>query len=910
MASMLTSLADPAKGYKIFEPDQVLTDDQLNQLATYLDDQERLTRVALLGVGIVCGLRAAVTEAGVQLTSGVAVTTDGDLIRVPAPLTYTRFRKYDQNAPRYDPFYNGNNMITVWELTGDDIAAASPLANFPQQANNKQIVNMTALLVMESYAKDGDLCTGGDCDNKGKDAISNVKLLLLDPNDAAALGGPPATLDAIGQGLVPVVANRVILNAALDSPNALANAYLAACKTTLASLQPALQNLINTCASFLGDIFPVNPVNGWAANLNTQKGSAQYCYDFLKDIVDTYNEFRDAITGDTAVCCPSLTAFQKHVVLGVLSANADTDASRTKFYPSPLVRERGETLGRARFLARRLDALITSVDTAAKLPNIVVTPSAGEERRLEDRAIPGYYTVNANGANRPVYRAWNYELNRRNQDQYNYSSRRDEYAAAGTRDTQLAGQIGRNDFFRIEGHIGLDPTAAVNALKKLIADTNLPFSVRAVLIGGDRPHIVIKPGTWFGPLHQFHFVLRQDLLQQIDQVNAHNTAFGTDIGAGIANGNVPETKPFGGDVGVKEFVQNRQTAAAQAGKSVQDKMQGTYTNYRAAGRWQDDFTTTLTNSLQMKQQLGDVARTEFATPVDAMVSNYHAPWIDFVGQLIQNNDDKHNDKLLFANFIKDHPEAEHFGGVCRGGTFVLLYDSTPTVVGDVMLPYWWPEPADEPPAPPINWPHILPDYIHLKPVSVLPTLPNVIDLHMKDQLTAFKAISVDPVIQQAGEFQKMYVQSLRDSVTVLGSTAGRANPVPLNPKIADPALDGLLQDMRQKTDIVNGYRKTLTDPAADPGARDKAAVSLQQAETDLSASIVKASNYAATNVNVDAHTDGAAAAQAVSDAMSSLGVKSATATAQQMQQTLNNAANKGNQVLLNGALRGRGFVNQ
>ena len=51
----------------------------------------------------------------------------------------------------------------------------------------KKVTDMTAVLLMESFVKDGDVCTGGDCDNKGKDAISNVKLLLLDPKDIAAL---------------------------------------------------------------------------------------------------------------------------------------------------------------------------------------------------------------------------------------------------------------------------------------------------------------------------------------------------------------------------------------------------------------------------------------------------------------------------------------------------------------------------------------------------------------------------------------------------------------------------------------------------------------------------------------------------------------------------------------------------
>src|SRR6185436_1750335 len=110
MASVIQHLATaPATGYTVFEDNQVLTKEPLNRLVDYLDDQQRVTRVALLGVGIFCGLRLSVSAAGVVLTKGVAVSTDGDLLRVPQDLTYTRFRKYGTEAPKYDPFYDGAN---------------------------------------------------------------------------------------------------------------------------------------------------------------------------------------------------------------------------------------------------------------------------------------------------------------------------------------------------------------------------------------------------------------------------------------------------------------------------------------------------------------------------------------------------------------------------------------------------------------------------------------------------------------------------------------------------------------------------------------------------------------------------------------------------------------------------------
>ena len=46
----IRSLETLSSEYSVFERDQVLTEAQLNSVARYFDDQERLTRVELLGV--------------------------------------------------------------------------------------------------------------------------------------------------------------------------------------------------------------------------------------------------------------------------------------------------------------------------------------------------------------------------------------------------------------------------------------------------------------------------------------------------------------------------------------------------------------------------------------------------------------------------------------------------------------------------------------------------------------------------------------------------------------------------------------------------------------------------------------------------------------------------------------------
>jgi len=175
MADTIMNLDAIETGYAVFEKDQVLTPGQLNSLTGYLDDQERLSRVALLGVGIACGLWASLAANRVRLSHGVGTTTDGDLLFLPGATLYDRYKPYDRTAPKYRPFYSDaamsdDSMMTVYELVaeGESDSRAQPLSGF-DAAEGRALAGMAAVLYVESTLHDDDLCTGTDCDNRGKD---------------------------------------------------------------------------------------------------------------------------------------------------------------------------------------------------------------------------------------------------------------------------------------------------------------------------------------------------------------------------------------------------------------------------------------------------------------------------------------------------------------------------------------------------------------------------------------------------------------------------------------------------------------------------------------------------------------------------------------------------------------------
>ena len=59
MAAKLTEIKTK---YHKFEDNQVLTKDQLNEFLNYFEDQDRMSRIYLSGVGIVCGFELKINS--------------------------------------------------------------------------------------------------------------------------------------------------------------------------------------------------------------------------------------------------------------------------------------------------------------------------------------------------------------------------------------------------------------------------------------------------------------------------------------------------------------------------------------------------------------------------------------------------------------------------------------------------------------------------------------------------------------------------------------------------------------------------------------------------------------------------------------------------------------------------------
>ncbi|MGK7926394.1 MAG: hypothetical protein AB4290_14345 [Spirulina sp.] len=497
MTAALKILEKITTGYTIFEKDQVLTEKQLNGITNYLNDETRLTRVNVLGVGIISGLRVSVQSDVVTVTKGVGITTDGDLLYYGNDTSFDRFLEYNKSYPKYAPLYLGGDtsgdMIPVYELIRQEVTddPRSPIFSLPDftAQTGKELQEMVAVLLMESYVNDPDLCTGTDCDNLGQDCINTLKLLLVDKTSLNLLKPAIATPDEAFSQLNEIVADRPLISQSINSLSELADVYRTVCTTIHDRLLVELPKVYLYCQTFLADVFPFDPTDDWRTRLIEIQNVAssdlgiQYYYDFLKDMVETYNQFRDLLFGDRTWCCPEIDRFPKHLLLGTLDPDSDPDENRTAFYPSPAMSQTTESRNHAKFLARKLDVLMQTFQVPAISDDapIRITPSLLEDRPLEERAIPYYYQASETN---PIHKSWNYSLSQRQMDTRNYSYHAATYGATGAAANPLTSQIGRFSFFRIEGYLGQSLETVVSAIYNAIYSSNLPFSVIFAQLGG------------------------------------------------------------------------------------------------------------------------------------------------------------------------------------------------------------------------------------------------------------------------------------------------------------------------------------------------------------------------------------------------------------------------------------------
>lgn len=507
---MAAKLSEITPAYHSFTNDQLLTAKQLNEFLSYFEDQDRLSRICLTGVGIVCGFELSYDNLAktVTVTQGVGVTTDGDLIQFrkpvttdppqpadadphkllqeidPTPRVYRYFREFTDNKATYKHFHNGNTQIKLYELFTDPLSdgSTSSLTTF-----GNSLSSMVALIYLESYIDPATACSGVNCDNLGELQAQNLRVLLVSPTDANyiiqndPLYSKHFLFDTY-EALPEIAMKRVVLNTInTASFSALKDAF---------RLVITDNTLLNNLKNSFNAIYARFGMSANATNIQTKINQLflfnaantpidfQYRYDALKDLVDTYQEIKEQLLYLTTECSPNVAAFPKHLLLGKLTEVKPYSTYRHQFYASPAldinqrIKHFFSLLGRVEEMLNNYATTANFYDTAA----LKITPSvfAG---KTENKSIPFYYNFTSAGL---LLKRWNFEKTARFKQDTNLSYHTAQLNAAPHIQTPLLYNLDPYDFFRVEGYFAGSIDAAKTSIQTAITTSGLDFDVKVV----------------------------------------------------------------------------------------------------------------------------------------------------------------------------------------------------------------------------------------------------------------------------------------------------------------------------------------------------------------------------------------------------------------------------------------------
>lgn len=495
--------------YPKFVADQVLTSDNLNDLFGYLDEQGRLIRTNLLGIGIVCGLEIITANDGssITITKGVGITSSGYLISLPA-VEYTRRTTGFFNAAKneyYDKLVNldsKTNKYDLWELKQDhETERTTDLKkSFLTNPEGGKIV----LLFVELLEENNKNCDPNSCGNKGAQVTMNFRPLLLSKSDAANLIATTDTdrvtasaFNALPDLLMPRwnVPNSLPIYAGDINEayqNILSPRFISRVQRILSTSWQTFQLIV--LQEFPSDPFAAFDLIERFAFLNDSKINLhkslhiQYYYDFFSDLIAAYEEF--CLIGNEIIseCSPDEKLFPHHLLLGEaipLPYDKPSDY-RHYFVYSPLF-QRKSLLKELKFLFRRMVLILNSfqlppvTDSSSDDKNIIITPSQLSGDPISTKAIPYYYKPNL--APLALYQNWSFLKTKRNRAEQNLSYYASFYAKDDFVKNPLNYDLESFNFFRLEGIIGKSVKWVLDTIKKRISDHRLPIKVVALATG-------------------------------------------------------------------------------------------------------------------------------------------------------------------------------------------------------------------------------------------------------------------------------------------------------------------------------------------------------------------------------------------------------------------------------------------
>ncbi len=552
--------------YPVFENNQVLTSSELNELATYLDQQTRLTNMRLIGVGTVCGLEQNYDSVTNKLTisAGTGITTEGYLIET-GDCEFTKYRTYTlpPTLP-YSPFIDTttNAQVPLWELLRSDyvpmptevVQPLDPTFVAGTSNHDKKVV----MLFLEMVDVSNDSCLGKSCDSAGLNRTFTLRKLLItiDGLNIVLKNTGVFDLTFVDKFNLPDLLSQRPLFDPLQANskdyftfsqnfrNSAASVYkrnpsdikdlLPVLRQCYTIFQPILQDIYNNVNPFLDTQIPnLNIWNEIMDGVNSVTNGPsyfgiQYFYDFLRDLILAYDEFRDAAFELMSACCVDTRLFPMHLVLGeAIPVDPDKPSIyRDDFVGIPLTPEQRFAqaelvcyFNRMVLMVRMFDINRIHQHNISALPPTLITPSYEKHGKLSERSIPYYYRIDdIDPQLGKLERFWNFENIRRDKKSggeypvvaYGNQSN-NQTAPIDPIQTPLFYDLDQFNFLRIEGAIAKDFNTVITNLNNLKKQFNLPFNVVAVRLQGTSSADDILARCDFNDLRSQYVAYRNEL---------------------------------------------------------------------------------------------------------------------------------------------------------------------------------------------------------------------------------------------------------------------------------------------------------------------------------------------------------------------------------------------------------------
>jgi hypothetical protein len=721
--------------YPVFEANQVLSNAHLNDLFEYLDEQTRLTRSNLIGIGIACGLEVTFESPGtVHLSKGCGVTSQGYLVVEDTSRVLTHVRPYTLPIEYgYPPFVAPGppaKQFKLWELFPDeDVPEAQPLAT------SGLVLGEMAVVLFLELRKDGlRNCSPNNCDDRGAEVSATVRRLLIDVADLDKViaGTSGAAAAGLGADLTERLGLPDIRMPRVDVPSSgpvaaeeVLFAFQAAFRQNklVAATATALTELYKAFKPLVVDAHPTDPFVGFQNRFaflddtpvtTAQVRFMQYYWDLFDDLLAAYDELRWKGVDLLCACCPPEGLFPRHLMAGVLDpVKFDTADYRHHFLPSPAVGDCEDRTREVRVLFRRLVAMLESFTETPPDNGLRATPSRWGDAPVSAKAIPYYYDHDGTP---PVFELWDPVKTARHRANQNMSYRVDEYepeAPPFVKDP-LRFDLEPNNFLRIEGHLGKNFQSVVETLLEQKKAHRLPFEVLALRTGTFDENVEIdlsKEECRFQDLETLYDALKSELICfLVKQVQYFYALPGEAV---LGEGSVAPTlwllKKYAPDFRARPATVGRKIEAVLTWRSGQPPpfifaLPG-MPNFESlvlalvgamsdlAARVTDDireidftaFGVSYGKILEIARQMDEFRQSgAFDTPglsdrLDDIIFRCRLDPFEALADEYKRRVLEVKQAQYLSHFLERHPGIQHKAGVPLGGTFVVVYHALPEV---------------------------------------------------------------------------------------------------------------------------------------------------------------------------------------------------------------------------------------